>query len=70
MQAERERVRLENEKHFKRIINKFPHIENGRHKDIFKRRDDSDNQFMNWPEKKGLNKPTLSSCLIVALKLT
>lgn len=47
MQAERERVRLENEKHFKRIINKFPHIENGRHKAIFKRRDDSDNQFMN-----------------------
>lgn len=46
MQAEREKLRLENEKNFKRIISKFPHVENGRHKDIFKRRDDDDDQFM------------------------
>ena len=46
MQAEREKIRLENEKNFKRIISKFPHVENGRHKDIFKRRNDNDDQFM------------------------
>lgn len=47
MQAEREKIRKENEKNFKRVISKFPHIENGRHKDIFKSRNDSDDQFMN-----------------------
>ncbi len=45
MQAEREKLRLENEKNFKRIISKFPHVEKGRHKDIFKRHDDNDEQI-------------------------